>query len=53
MQRPIGGAYRALLHARKPILGADGATIGHANSLSLDRTWRLHRPALCAFMSEV
>ncbi len=45
---PEGTDVAALVH----VLGAEHATIGEAQGLFLDRTWRLH-PTLCAFTSEV
>jgi predicted RecB family nuclease len=45
---PDGTDTAALVH----VLGPERPTIGDADGLFLDRTWRLH-PALCAFTSEV
>jgi uncharacterized protein len=45
---PEGTDTAALVH----VLGSEQATIGDAQGLFLDRTWRLH-PTLCAFTSEV
>lgn len=45
---PEGADTAALVH----LVGNDHTTIGDAQGLFLDRTWRLH-PSICAFTSEV